>query len=36
MYTCSCMVQKSKYGSTDKDVDVKEWLAEMSKADPAR
>jgi hypothetical protein len=33
------MVQKSKYGATDgaeKEVDVKEWLGDMAKSDPAR
>lgn len=32
----TCMLQKSKYGATDKEVEVKEWLNEMAKSDPNR
>ena len=30
------MVQKSKYGSTEKEVSIKDWLEGLEKSDPAR
>jgi Na+/H+-translocating membrane pyrophosphatase len=32
----ACMVQKSKYGSTEKEVSIKEWLEGLEKSDPTR